>query len=95
MSQVNTPAYQYGVKCARSGIIMASHYKKPENVADFESGWRSVCRSHAVVFCHGDGTIDAVHVGTETECNDAAKTFLARNPGSVLRVVSASESKKI
>ncbi|URC22283.1 hypothetical protein CHUUTOTORO_01980 [Serratia phage vB_SmaM-ChuuTotoro] len=96
MQYVNTPAYQYGVKCARQGIIMKSHYSKPENVAAFVAGWQSVDRSHAAVITDPiDGEISVIHVGTKRECEDGAATYQARHPGARVRVVAGKDVKKI
>ncbi|AXN57870.1 hypothetical protein [Acinetobacter phage ABPH49] len=96
MIDVNTPAYQYGVKCARQGLIMKSRYNKAENIAAFEAGWLSVDRSHAAVTTDKlDGEISVIHVGTKRECEDGAATYQARHPGARVRVVAGKDVKKI
>lgn len=90
MSKIQSEAFRHGVATAQSGYMMASHYRKKDQIADYEAGWMSVCKTHTAISI-SQGTNSIIHVGSERECEDAAKSYKARYPSVK---VAVKEAKK-
>lgn len=87
---IRNEAFRHGVATAQSGYMMASHYRKKDQIADYEAGWLSVCKTHMAISI-SQGTSSIILIGSENECEVAAKAYKNRYPFVKVQV---KESKK-